>query len=74
MSLFSINIILLITFLFVFIYIMYQLYRNHKVYKIRIKWIEEHNLKRFKYSYDFMFDPSKHNWFGFKWPREKNYK
>ena len=57
--------------LVVFIYGVYQLIRNSKVYKIRQKWIETDDNRLHKYSYDYMFDPSKHNWFGLKFPTEK---
>lgn len=54
-----------------FIYGVYQLIRNEFVYRIRIKWIEEDDIRWHNYSYDFMFNPSKHNWFGLKFPTDK---
>ena len=58
---------------FVILYLMYQLIRNHFVYKIRIKWLETEDNRYTLYSYDFMQDPNKHNYFGLKFPRECNY-
>ena len=55
----------------VFVYGIYQLFRNNKVYKIRIKWIENDDPRHDYYSYDFMFVPSKYNWFGLKFPTDK---
>lgn len=61
--------------IFLFIYSIYQLLRNQKVYKIRCKWTNDYvDEKWYKYSYDYMMKPKKHNWFGFKWPNENDYK
>lgn len=54
-----------------FIYGVYQLIRNEFVYRIRIKWIEEDDIRHDQYSYDYMFNPSKHNLFGLKFPTDK---
>lgn len=57
----------------VLIYCFYQLVRNHAVYRIRKKWILSDDERWYKYSYEFMFDRSKHNWHGIKFPRESDY-
>lgn len=60
--------------LFGIVYCLYQLVRNDKIYHIRINWIDTDDKRRDKYSYDEMFRPNKHNWFGLKYPNEKQYK
>jgi len=56
-------------------YSIYQLFRNEKVYKIRIKWIDNDKWEvHKKYSYDDMMCANKKNWYGLKWPNENDYK
>ena len=63
---------LVVLFLIQF-YLIYQLERNYKVLKIRKKWYYNDNPKLKKYSFDEMLDPSFKNWFGFKYPNEKDF-
>ena len=49
-------------------------YRNDKVYEIRMKWVEEGDERDEKYTYEYMLNPNLHNWFGFKIPKEEDYK
>lgn len=67
-------IIISITCLAAIAYCLYQLRRNEQVFKVREKWIKDHDYRWDKYSYDFMMGPKKHNWFGFKWPKDSHYK
>jgi len=55
------------------LYCLYQLIRNTKIFKIRSVWIETNDKRWFKHSYDFMMDPNQHNWFGFRYPKDKHY-
>lgn len=58
----------------VVIYYIYQMLRNEIVFKIRENWImtEKWELHS-KISYNFMQDPNKINWYGLKYPNEKDY-
>jgi len=58
----------------VLVYAFLQLVRNQIVFNIRHKWIENSDKRWHVYSYDYMFNPKKHNWFGLRWPKEKHYK
>ena len=63
-----------LTLLFVaLIYTVYQGFRNDKVLKIRLNWIWTMDMRRYRYTYDEMFKPSLKNWFGLKWPRDKDF-
>jgi hypothetical protein len=55
------------------IYTAYQMVRNHKVYKIRIKWFDGGDSRYESYSYDEMYLPSIENWMGLKFPNEKDF-
>lgn len=55
-------------------YLFYQHRRNHEIYAIRIKWIDTVDARYHRYSYDYMFEPSKANWFGLKYPKDSDYK
>ncbi len=68
----TVNITLAICIL-ALIYCVYQLIRNHAVYRIRHRWIMTDDERWNLYSYNFMFDPSKHNWHGIKYPRESQF-
>jgi len=65
--------LILTIILFIAVYLIYQLIRNEIVYKIRMKWIKTEDNRYSLYSYDFMQDPNKHNYFGLKFPKECNY-
>ena len=55
-------------------YIFYQMFRNEEVYKIVTKWVDNKKYDRCeKYSYDYMMKPNRCNWYGLKWPNEKDY-
>ena len=56
------------------IYCIYQILRNRKIYKIRVKWIYSDDKRQYKYTYEKMFKPSFNNYFGFKYPNEKDFK
>jgi hypothetical protein len=60
-------------FILIFIYLFYQIARNHKVYSIRIKWINDDDKRYPKYSYDEMYLPSFKNYLGLKYPNEKDF-
>ena len=55
-------------------YTMLQIVRHELIHKIQETWIKNRNDLYNKYSYDFMFNPSRHNWFGLLIPREKHFK
>ena len=58
-----------------FIYVVYQIKRNEAVFKIRMKWINTYQFNRHdRWSYEYMVDPNKSNWYGLKYPKEKDYK
>lgn len=65
---------ILIGFL-VMAYLAYQRVRNEAVYNIKVKWLDNGEFERCRRnSYDHMYKPNLKNWFGLRWPREKNYK
>ena len=50
------------------------MFRNEEVYKIVTKWVDNKKYDRCeKYSYDYMMKPNRCNWYGLKWPNEKDY-
>lgn len=55
------------------IYSFYQMARNDKVFNIRRKWILESDERWLKYSYSTMFEPKQENWYGLKFPNEKDF-
>lgn len=55
-------------------YLTYQLRRNDAVYKIRVNWINTDDNRYQKYSYDYMFDPNRINWFGLKFPKDEHFR
>ena len=67
-------VVLISFFTLITINLFYQLSRNEKVYKIREKWIDSGDYRRYKYSYDEMFKASGSNLFGLKYPNEKDFK
>ena len=69
----TIGIILLFLSVLTATYALYQLIRNEFIYRIRVEWIKTDDKRWYKYSYDFMFEPSSHNWFGLKFPTEKDF-
>lgn len=57
-----------------FIYCMYQIARIDKIWWIRMDWNYLSDKRFFKYSIDEMLDINKKNWFGLKWPMDKDFK
>ena len=57
----------------IIIYNGYQLIRTHRLSVIRRKWINTDDKRWHKYSYEYMFNPSKHNLYGFKFPKDKQF-
>ena len=55
------------------IYLTYQHFRNYRVNKIRREWINTNDKRWNKYSYAYMYNPSKHNLYGFKFPKDKQF-
>jgi len=68
------TITILLILILILIYGFYQLKRNQKIYKIRIKWIETDDSRWDKYTYKYMLNPNLKNWFGIKFPNEKDFK
>lgn len=54
--------------------VIYQLLRNNAVFFIRSKWTNKRDTRWYTYTYDEMFEPCKKNWYGFKYPRDKDFK
>ena len=65
---------ILIIWVLIMIYLIYQHIRTNKVYKIRILWGIENDSRRYKYSYKEMRRPNLKNWYGLRYPKEKHYK
>jgi len=59
--------------IYFFIYCFYQIIRNTKIFIIRGKWIETSDKRWHEYSYNYMFIPSIHNYFGLKYPNDKDF-
>jgi len=55
------------------LYVVYQIARIRKLYKIRVNWIETDDIRYTTTSYDEQVDPNKTNWYGFKWPKDSDY-
>ena len=68
-----IDLVIVFTLLVLF-YCLYQILRNNKVYNIRTKWTSQRSELWYKYTYDEMYIPSRKNWYGFKYPNEKDFK
>ncbi len=66
------TVILVLLVLLIF-YCFYQLKRNKEVFNIRKKWIDTDDKRRYKFSYDCMFNPSKYNLYGLKYPNEEDF-
>lgn len=56
------------------LYIVYQMVRNEVIFKIRMNWTDTRDKRWYKYSYGYMLDPRKHNWYGLKYPRDNHFK
>ena len=66
--------VILIAVMFLFLlYSLYQLERNNEVFKIRKNWIYTDDDRWDKYSYDYMVEPNKHNWYGLRYPKDNHY-
>lgn len=57
----------------ILLYLLYQLFRNNKVYSIRYDWINSNDRRRYYYTYNYMFDAAKHNWYGLKYPKDSHF-
>ena len=68
-----ITLFVVIICIFGIIYSSIQIKRVNRVYKIREKWIDSHNNKYEKYSYDDMLKGNKNNWYGIKMPKEEDF-
>lgn len=68
------NIIIGSIFGIISLYLAYQLIRNNRVANIRIKWILNDDDRYYKYCYEYMFNPSKHNLYGLKFPIDKQFR
>lgn len=55
------------------IYSVYQTYRNYAVYNIIIKWINDSDNRYHLYTYEYMMEANKHNWYGLTFPKESQY-
>ena len=69
MLIISLGVIIVMHVLFLF-YAFFQLYRNEMVYQIRTRWIDNHDKRIYKYTYDEMMTPSASNNYGFQIPKE----
>jgi len=56
------------------LYCVYQIVRDEAVYNIRHNWIYSEDKRWYKYTYNYMHDPSKHNWFGLRFPKDSHFK
>lgn len=63
-----------IIFSVVTLYLIWQLVRNEAVYRVRINWIKGDDSRRYRYTYHEMMNPNKENWFGIKFPKDKDFK
>ena len=52
----------------------YQKYRIDAVYHIRFKWVETRDDRYHKYTFHEMCGFSVKNWFGFRYPKDKDFK
>jgi len=50
------------------------MFRNDGVYEIRIGWIKTSDDRFTHYSYGKMYYPSKSNWYGLRYPKDRHYK
>ena len=57
----------------VLLYCFYQFIRNYATYRIIGRWIESHDKRYDRFTYEYIFTPNTHNWYGLKFPREKDY-
>jgi len=65
--------ILIIILLIGLAYLVFQIKRNHKVYDIRTNWLYTNDNRWYEYTYDYMYTPAKHNWYGLKYPQDSDY-
>ena len=56
------------------LYLGYQILRIIVINRIKLKWNNINDKRRKKYTNDDMYGFNKNNWYGLKYPREKNYK
>ena len=66
-------ILLMILLILIALYFIYQLKRNDAVFEIRSNWLARNDKRHGQYTYDEMFDPSKCNLYGLKYPRDYHF-
>ena len=70
----TIYLIVLFVLLLIWIYSTYQFNRADAISEIRIGWIVTRQYSRLeKYTWKYMLKPNRHNWYGFKFPKEKDF-
>lgn len=77
MTLTSLQIIILswsVLAVLIYIFGLYQVFRINVITSIRLKWIDIQDERIKRYTFKDMFNFKKCNWFGLKYPREKDYK
>ena len=55
-------------------YLIYQRHRCDAIMGIFYLWIIKQDPRYFDYTFEEMYNPTLKNWFGLKWPREKDFK
>lgn len=66
--------IFIVFLLFFILFYAYQSVRSDAISKIRKKWILSNDVRWSKYTGMQMLNIKKSNWFGLKYPKEKDYK
>lgn len=62
-----------LVFWLLFVFTVFQLWRVSEIKETRHRWFVEEDTRFYKYTFWFMFFPSKHNSFGFDFPDETRY-
>ena len=65
---------LIIFFILIIIYWVYQYIRSKATLNLILKWIGNGDKRYEKYSFNDILSPNKHNWFGLRYPKDKYYK
>jgi len=63
-----------IMMLILVLFFLYQCFRAIEIIKIRKIWLKNNDPRLLFYDSNDMFNQSKDNWFGLKWPTDKHYK
>lgn len=56
------------------IYLFFQIKRDDATYDLKVKWLKRGDVRYDKYSYNYIFKPSKQNWYGLKMPKDSDFK